>query len=45
MPLWSNVTLRVSQSLSYSVAGGESYGNTRLGSVNVGVAAVPAPAS
>lgn len=40
----SDVTLRLSQSLSFSVAGGASYGATRLGSVNVG-GAVPEPAS
>lgn len=43
----SNVTLRLSQSLSYSVAGGDSYGPNRLGSVNVGgvAGAVPEPAT
>jgi hypothetical protein len=40
----SVVTLRLSQSLSYSVAGGASYGPDRLGSVTVGSAgAVPEP--
>ena len=43
----SDVTLRLSQSLSYSVAGGASYGPTRLGSVNVAAVggAVPEPAT
>lgn len=40
----SDITLRLSQSLSYSVAGGASYGPTRLGSVTVGDA-VPEPAT
>lgn len=40
----SDITLRLSQSLSYSVAGRASYGPTRLGSVNVG-GAVPEPAT
>ena len=39
------VTLRLSQSLSYSVAGGASYGPTRLGSVAVSSGAVPEPAT
>lgn len=39
----NKVTLRLSQSLSYSVAGGASYGPDRLGSVTL--AAVPEPAS
>jgi PEP-CTERM motif len=39
------VTLRLSQSLSYSVAGGDSYGDSRLGSVTVGTGAVPEPAT
>ena len=37
----SNVTLRLSQSFGYSVAGGASYGPDRLGTVSVG--AVPEP--
>lgn len=45
----SNVTLRLSQSLGYSVAGGDSYGANRLGSVVIGgtpaVSAVPEPAA
>ena len=43
----SDVTLRLSQSLSYSVAGGESYEPDRLGTVNVGGIAgdVPEPAA
>jgi hypothetical protein len=41
----SVVTLRLSQSLSYSVAGGASYGPDRLGSVTVGTGAVPEPAT
>lgn len=41
----SDVTLRLSQSLSYSVAGGSTYGADRLGKVSVGVAGVPEPAS
>jgi hypothetical protein len=40
----NNVTLRLSQSLSYSVAGGDSYGVDRLGTVSV-AGAVPEPAS
>jgi len=40
----SDITLRLSQSLSYSVAGGDSYGPNRLGLVTVGSAA-PEPAS
>ena len=40
----SNVTLRLSQSFGYSVAGGATYGNDRLGAVTlVGAAAVPEP--
>jgi hypothetical protein len=38
------VTLRLSQSFGYSVAGGASYGDNRLGSVTLG-GAVPEPAS
>ena len=38
------ITARLSQSLSYSVAGGESYGSNRLGALQVG-AAVPEPAT
>ena len=43
----SNVTLRLSQSFGYSVAGGASYGANRLGTVNVGAVtgAVPEPAT
>jgi hypothetical protein len=42
----NNVTLRLSQSLSYSVAGGATYGPNRLGTVNVGsAAAVPETAT
>jgi hypothetical protein len=42
----SDVTLRISQSLSYSAAGGESYGIGRLGSAEVGSASpAPEPAS
>ena len=43
----STVTLRLSQSLSYSVAGGATYGADRLGSVNVSdtSGAVPEPAT
>lgn len=42
----NNVTLRISQSLSYSAAGGASYGINRLGTVSVAdTAAVPEPAS
>ena len=45
----STVTLRLSQSFGYSVAGGATYGNDRLGSVTLGgtamAAAVPEPAS
>jgi hypothetical protein len=41
----SIVTLRLSQSLSYSVAGGSSYGQSRLGSITVGTGAVPEPAT
>ncbi|NNM76731.1 PEPxxWA-CTERM sorting domain-containing protein [Sphingomonas sp. ID1715] len=37
------ITLRLSQSLSYSVAGGASYGPNRLGAIQL--AAVPEPAS
>jgi hypothetical protein len=42
-----DVVLRLSQSFGYSVAGGASYGPTRLGSANVAgdAAAVPEPAS
>jgi hypothetical protein len=39
----SKVTLRLSQSLSFSVAGGSSFGPDRLGSVNI--SAIPEPAS
>ncbi|WP_425228796.1 PEPxxWA-CTERM sorting domain-containing protein [Sphingomonas sp.] len=42
------VTLRISQSFGYSAAGGATYGNNRLGSVNLvaaPVAAVPEPAT
>ena len=42
------VTLRLSQSFGYSVAGGATYGNDRLGSVRLGgaaVGAVPEPAT
>ncbi len=39
------LTLRLSQSFGYSVAGGELYGPDRLGSVTLGVSAVPLPAS
>ncbi|THD62339.1 PEPxxWA-CTERM sorting domain-containing protein, partial [Phenylobacterium sp.] len=39
------VTLRLSQSFGYSVAGGDSYGPDRLGSVTLEGAAVPEPAS
>lgn len=40
----STVTLRLSQSFGYSVAGGATYGNDRLGAVTlVGAAAVPEP--
>lgn len=39
-----NVVLRLSQSFGYSVAGGATYGNDRLGAVTlVGAAAVPEP--
>lgn len=43
----SDVVLRLSQSFGYSVAGGASYGSTRLGSANVAgdAADVPEPAS
>jgi hypothetical protein len=42
----SDVTLRISQSLSYSAAGGASYGIGRLGSADVGSASpAPEPAS
>lgn len=41
----SAVTLRLSQSFGYSVAGGASYGADRLGSVTLGAAAVPEPAT
>jgi PEP-CTERM motif len=43
----STQTLRLSQSLSYSVAGGASFGTNRLGSFSVGAvtAAVPEPAT
>jgi hypothetical protein len=41
----SNVTLRLSQSLSYSVAGGATYGADRLGTVTVSRSAAPEPAS
>jgi len=42
----SDVTLRISQSLSYSAAGGDSYGIGRLGSAEVGSASpAPEPAS
>jgi hypothetical protein len=41
----SSVTLRLSQSLGYSVAGGESYGANRLGNVAVPTAAVPEASS
>ena len=40
----SNVTLRLSQSFGYSVAGGPSYGVDRLGTVKL-AAAVPEPAT
>lgn len=40
-----DVVLRLSQSFGYSVAGGASYGTTRLGTANVAAAAVPEPAS
>jgi hypothetical protein len=41
-----DVVLRLSQSFGYSVAGGETYGPTRLGEASVvDVAAVPEPAS
>lgn len=42
-----DVTLRLSQSFGYSVAGGESYGTTRLGSADVAgeAASVPEPGS
>ena len=40
----SNVTLRLSQTFGYSVAGGATYGNDRLGAVTlVGPTAVPEP--
>lgn len=42
----STVTLRLSQSLSYSVAGGATYGPDRLGSVDVSInSAVPEPST
>jgi len=41
----ADVTLRLSQSFGYSVAGGTSYGPTRLGSATVVSAAVPEPAT
>ncbi len=41
----SKVTLRLSQSLSYSVAGGDSYGPDRLGTVTVSTGTVPEPAT
>jgi hypothetical protein len=37
----STVTLRLSQTFGYSVAGGASYGNDRLGTLTVPTAAVP----
>lgn len=40
-----DVVLRLSQSFGYSVAGGDSYGPTRLGSASVLVAEVPEPGS
>jgi hypothetical protein len=40
-----DVTLRLSQSFGYSVAGGGSYGPTRLGSASVAAAQVPEPGS
>ncbi len=41
-----NQTLRLSQSFSYSVAGGETYGDNRLGAFSVAqAAAVPEPAT
>jgi hypothetical protein len=39
------VTLRLSQSFGYSVAGGASYGPNRLGSVILGGGAIPEPAT
>jgi hypothetical protein len=39
----SSINLRLSQSLSYSVAGGASYGPNRLGSATVSASAVPEP--
>ena len=38
----SPVTLRLSQSFGYSVAGGPTYGPNRLGAVTIGGAATPA---
>lgn len=37
------VVLRLSQSFGYSVAGGDTYGNDRLGVVNLEASAVPGP--
>ena len=40
-----DVVLRLSQSFGYSVAGGATYGATRLGDASVSAAAVPEPAT
>jgi hypothetical protein len=40
-----DVVLRLSQSFGYSVAGGATYGDTRLGEASVNAAAVPEPAT
>ena len=39
------ITLRLSQSFGYSVAGGDFYGSDRLGAVTLGGGAVPEPAT
>lgn len=41
----NTITLRLSQSLSYSVAGGSTYGPNRLGAITLAAPAVPEPTS